>query len=273
MTRSTLNRTLRRSYVILALVLVISLVAKLADHIPGIAGTPLENLAKDIYDYLKDMALVFVTVVAAYLANVFQKRQQFLSALKQEWQDILRSKSALLTVTHLEQPTSEQYLQAYAVLSETIDNMRTVYSNVGETGELIGLYPFAPLHDMRRAFQTLDPRKRRDISADERRLARDAILQAFYALRESFLDELDIEAPDKPLLIFGGRRLKKTGAPQWAAKMQEAQRAEHDRLAPPDARIDDMLRAQWQKEHATSKPWRPVANGAGERDPERAPQT
>ncbi len=37
--------------------------------------------------------------------------------------------------------------------------MRSVYQNVGETNDLIGLYPYAPLHDMRRALQTLDPRK------------------------------------------------------------------------------------------------------------------
>lgn len=265
MTRTTLNRTLRRSYVILALVLAVSLAAKLADHIPGIAGGPVENLAKDVYEYLKDMALVFVTVVAAYLANVFQKRQQFLTALKQEWQDILRSKSALLTVTHLERPSAEQYLAAYAVLSETIDNMRTVYSNVGETEGLIGLYPFTPLHDMRRAFQSIDPRKREDISANERRVARDAILQSFYALRENFLDELDIEAPEKPLLIFGARRRKQGGAARGALRAQEVQRAEHNGIAPADPLIDELLRTQWEKEQSTAKPWRPLGNGSTRR--------
>ena len=55
---------------------------------------------------------------------------------------------------------------------------------------MIGLYPFAPLHDMRRALQSLDPRKRADISPEQRKLVRDAILQSFYALRENFLIEL-----------------------------------------------------------------------------------
>jgi hypothetical protein len=31
---------------------------------------------------------------------------------------------------------------------------------------LIGLYPFAPLHDMRRALQSIDPRKRSDTPAE-----------------------------------------------------------------------------------------------------------
>ncbi|MFX8565712.1 hypothetical protein ABTL91_19115, partial [Acinetobacter baumannii] len=89
----------------------------------------------------------------------FQKRSTFIEALKAEWQDIIQTKSALFTYTQLEKPTVEQYLETFCTLSETIDNMRSVYRNVGETGDLIGLYPYAPLHDMRRVLQTLDPRK------------------------------------------------------------------------------------------------------------------
>ena len=60
---------------------------------------------------------------------------------------------------------------------------------------------------MRRALQTLDPRKnpqarRRRACATWRATA---ILQSFYALRETFLEELDLEEPDHPLLISGGR--------------------------------------------------------------------
>ena len=65
MTRSSLGRTLRRAYWILGLVLAISLVAKLANQIPGLADTPAERVLASLYDYLKDMALVLVTVVAA----------------------------------------------------------------------------------------------------------------------------------------------------------------------------------------------------------------
>jgi len=264
MTRSNLNRTLRRSYVVLGIVLVVSLATRLAEHIPGIAGTPLEKLGKDIYEYLKDMALVFVTVVAAYLANVFQKRQQFISALKEEWRDIIKAKSALFTFTQFESPTLSQYLAAFSEISETLDNMRTVYRNLGETTDLVGIYPYAPLHDMRRALQTLDPRKNAHPSAEERKLARDAILQSFYALRESFLEELDLDAPDNPLMIFGARRLKRSGAPDWARGQQTAQAEAYDRQMPPDPRIYPFLEQLYEKEHETAKPWRqPIRrNGA-----------
>ena len=263
MTRSSLNHTLRRAYWILGLVLLVSIVAKLADHIPGLAGTAVERLLKDIYDYLKDMSLVLVTVIAAYLANVFQKRSLFLNALKEEWRNMVKAKSTLFTYTQLESPSHDQYLAAFCAISESLDNMRAVYRNVGETDALIGLYPYAPLHDMRRALQTLKPAPGRVVTADERELARDAILQSFYALRETFLEEMDLEAPDNPLLIYNGRRIKKPGAPGWANRSQERQSKKHDRISPADPRLTAFLTELYEKEHATAKPWREVVPKAG----------
>ena len=142
-----------------SLVLGISFLAKIADHVPGLAGTGLEKLLKDGYEYLRDMSLLIATGGVAYITNVFQKRHGFVEALKEEWRDIIATKSALFAYTQLERPTLEQYIATFCKLSETIDNMRSVYRNVGETDNLVGLYPYAPLHDMRRALQTLDPRK------------------------------------------------------------------------------------------------------------------
>lgn len=223
MTRSSLNRTLRLTYVVLFLVLGISILAKLADRIPGIAGTPIETAAADIYEYLRDMALVLVTVVAAYLASVFQKRSRFLERLEEEWRGIVRTKSALYCFCENPSPTADDYLAAFCGISETLDNMRVVYANVGETDELIGLYPFAPLHDMRRALQSIDPRKRSDVTPEERKLVRDAILQAFYALRENFLEELDLSEPDTPLAAPVARRLKRPGVTAQGRKLEARQ--------------------------------------------------
>ncbi|MEZ5818005.1 MAG: hypothetical protein R3D44_13070 [Hyphomicrobiaceae bacterium] len=261
MTRAKLRRTLGWSYVALAFVLALSLAAKLAHHIPGIAGSPLERLAADVYEYLKDMALVFITVVATALAGIYQRRQAFITALKDEWRDIVDAKSKLYAFTRNETPTEADYLEAFLAISATLDNMRTVYANVGETDAMIGIYPFAPLHDMRRALQTLDPSKATIATDAQRKLARDAILQSFYALRETFLEELDLEPPDRPLLAWGGRRHKKTGAPDWARDAQIVERSVTDAASPPDPRIDAFLRDLYEKEHTTEKPWRNLANG------------
>jgi hypothetical protein len=133
-----------------------------------------------------------------------------------------------------------------------------VYANVGENRSQIGLYPYAPLHDMRRALQSIEPEAGREVSAEDRKLARDAILQSFYALRETFLEELDLEAPDNPLLIHNGRRMKKPGAPGWAKRRQTRQHRYQDRVAPADARITSFLTALYDREQSTAKPWREV---------------
>lgn len=252
MTRASLNRTLGRAYAGLSLVLLIALAAKFADRVPGIAGTPLEKGALDLYDYLKDMTLVFVTVVAAYLANVFQKRSKFVESLEEEWRGIVRTKSTLHAFCEKPDASADDYIQAFCRISETIDNMRIVYRNVGETDALVGLYPYAPLHDMRRALQFVDPRKRSDISLTERKLARDAILQSFYALRENFLEELDLKEPDNPLLISGGRRLKQAGATRRARSRQDRQRKRQDAAAPARADVDALLSALYEAEQGSS---------------------
>lgn len=254
MTRTSLNRTLRRAYFWLTLVLVVSLVSKFADRIPGIAGGPIEAAAADLYEYLKDMALVFVTVVAAYLANVFQKRSKFVESLEEEWRGIVRTKSALYSYCEKPYVSTDDYLAAFCRISETIDNMRIVYANAGETDSLVGLYPYAPLHDMRRALQTLDPRKRPDVPIEERKLAREAILQSFYALRETMLEELDLDEPAHPLLISGGRRLKQPGA-SWAARVrQDRQRARQDGLPAPRPDVDAFLAKLYAAEQASGAP-------------------
>jgi hypothetical protein len=249
MTRASLNRTLTHAYFWLGLVLVLSLASKFADRIPGIADTPIERAALDLYEYLKDMALVFVTVVAAYLANVFQKRSKFVESLEEEWRGIVRTKSALYTYCEKPYVSTDDYLAAFCRISETIDNMRIVYANAGETDKLVGLYPYAPLHDMRRALQSIDPRKRSgDIPAEEKKLARDAIMQSFYALRETMLEELDLDEPAHPLLISGGRRIKEPGATRGARARQDRQRARQNRAASARPDIDAFLARLYEAE-------------------------
>ena len=73
MTRTRLKSSLRSVYVVIGLVLVSSLAAKLFEDVPLWPGTR----AGDLYDYLKDMSLLIVTVAAAYLTYIFQKRASF----------------------------------------------------------------------------------------------------------------------------------------------------------------------------------------------------
>ena len=241
MTRTSVDRTLRSLYWLIALLLAISISAKFADHMPGLDGTALERFAKDVYEWLRDMSLLLATGGVAYLTNVFQKRSKFVESLEEEWRNIVRTKSVLLNFCEKPYHSTDDYLAAFSRISETIDTMRIVYRNAGETDGLIGLYPYAPLHDMRRSLQSLDPRTPVAATEDHKKLARDAILQAFNALRETFLTELDLEEPAHPLLISGAHRLKVPGADIAALVQQDRQfqRLERDPTPRPD--IDRML--------------------------------
>jgi hypothetical protein len=222
MTRVSVNRTLRRLYWLLTIVLLLLLASKFADDVPGLPPLVV-SIANKIYDFMRDMSLLIATGGVAYLSNIFQKRSKFVESLEEEWRNIVRTKSLLLGTCEKPYLATDDYLAAFYRVSETIDTMRIVYRNAGETDELVGLYPYAPLHDMRRALQTLDPRVATDLPIEQKALVRNAILQAFYALRETFLEELDLEEPQHPLLISGARRLKTPGAALWARAMQEHQ--------------------------------------------------
>ena len=258
MTRKSLQSRLTGTFLFLGAVLAVAALARFIYPLQA-EGSPAYKVLFAAYEYLKDMSLLIATGGVAYLGNVFQRRSSFIDSLKEEWRDVLHAKSALLEFTHLEQPTTQQYFAAFNILSETIDNMRTVYRNVGETDTLIGLYPFAPLHDMRRALQTLNPSKAQGIAEDDRKMVRDAVLQAFYALRERFLEELDLEEPTSPVLIFGGRRRKTSGATKAADAWQARQRRRQDGVTPPEPAIDALLTELYDREQSTPKPWRTVA--------------
>ncbi|MEM9028481.1 MAG: hypothetical protein AAGC70_08940 [Pseudomonadota bacterium] len=241
MTRRTLNRTLRAVYVILGGVLLISAAAKLHTHIPGLDSVASGPLLVDIYEYLKDMSLVFITVIAAYLANIFQKRTTFVDAVKHEWRGIVATKLALVTYCEKTYPTTDDYLEAYCHISGAIDNMRIVYRNVGETDKLIGLYPYSPLHDMRRALETIDPRANPNVTQEQRTLVRTAVEQTFYALRERFLDELDLEEPTNPLTAAVASRIKVSGTTRRARRHQDRQRKRVETKGSGNADVDGFL--------------------------------
>lgn len=238
---------------LLGVLLVLSLVAKFKSYLPGLGALGLDAPLGDLYEYLRDMSLLIATGGVAYLTNVFQKRSSFTDSLEEEWRGIVRTKAALYTFCEKPFPSTEDYLAAFSAISCTIDNMRIVYRNVGETDALIGLYPYAPLHDMRRVLQTLDPRKRQDITPEERKVARDAVLQAFYALRETFLEELDLEEPHHSLLATASRRGKRDGATGRAVRLRDRQAATNAASPGPRPEIDALLWGLRDKEKSAGQ--------------------
>ena len=253
MTKRYVSRTLFSVFTILGLVLAAAFAAKMAPHFSAVAGTKFEDIAKDLYLYLKEMAPVFITIVAAYLVSVFRKRSNFIESLEEEWRNIVSTKAALWVYFERPYPTSDDFISTYAQLSKTIDTMRIVYRNVGETKDLLGFYPYEPLHDMRRLLQDHDPRIKTAITAIERQRAQACIEQLFGALRENFLEELDLKEPSRPLLLVGARRIKQSGGAKAAKRIADLQRVHWTRHPPANTEIDVYL-AALHAEASTKKP-------------------
>ncbi|MFT3732682.1 MAG: hypothetical protein QM780_14885 [Hyphomicrobium sp.] len=247
MTRASVNRTLARLYWFLGIVLLLLLASKFANDVPGMPPLVI-SAANNFYDFMRDMSLLIATGGVAYISNIYQKRSNFVESLEEEWRNIVRTKSVLLSTCEKPYLATDDYLAAYYKVSETIDTMRIVYRNAGETEDLVGLYPYAPLHDMRRALQTLDPRIEPEITSEKKALVRDAILQSFFALRETFLEELDLEEPQHPILISGGRRIKQPGAARTARDLQDRQRKRQDKSAASRPDVDALLSRLYEAE-------------------------
>ena len=116
---------------------------------------------------------------------------------------------------------------------------------------------------MRRALQSIDPRDRQTIGDEERKLVRDAILQSFYALRENFLEELDLREPAHPLLISAGRRAKMPGTTRSARALQEYQRTHNDSKGNERPEIDALLARLYEAEQAGGTSASPGAKPTG----------
>jgi len=141
---------------------------------------------KAFYDFLKDFSSMFIAVAAAYLIYCFQRRQAFLTSLRELWTKTIEAKADLIEYTHDPAPDQQKFGKAHRSLSMAIDMMRAVYRNVHERTSSIGLYPFEPLHDMRKA---LDGLGFQNITPAAQKNARQSILQAWNAFRWSFLQE------------------------------------------------------------------------------------
>ncbi len=227
MTRASVNQKLRQFYLAIAMVLVVSFACAFAEYAPELPKI-VKTGAQRLYEFLRDMSLLIATLAAAYLANIFQKRANFVKSLQDEWRKILKTKSALSSYCESYDTTVNDYISAYCRISESIDSMRVVYKNYGETEDLIGKYPYNPLHDMRRAFEAIDPRTRFVVPVAERMEAREAIIESFNALRENFLEELDLEEPTQPILVRNSRRLKIPGATSKAQALEMQQAAQQE---------------------------------------------
>lgn len=155
-------------------------------------------LSSQLYGILKDFTGIFIAIAGVYLAYCFQRRQAFLTSLRELWNKCVEAKADLIDYTHNPTPNQESFGRAHRSISIAIDMVRAVYHNVGENKRSIGYYPFEPLHDMRRALERLGLT---DISPDQQKHEREEIMKAWNALRWSMLKEFSAPTPSHPITL------------------------------------------------------------------------
>ena len=105
MTRRRQNKLLRIVVAFLLAIIGLALIAKVQDSDP---------LLGKLYDFIKDTSLLIATIAVAYLANIYQRRQQFLESLREQWREIVHAKSALVLYCDTPNPSVDDYLRASA---------------------------------------------------------------------------------------------------------------------------------------------------------------
>ncbi|WP_332118285.1 hypothetical protein [Azorhizobium caulinodans] len=155
------------------------------------------NKFDDMYQFIKDFSGLLISACVLYIGFCFQKRQNFVSALRSVWTDVVKSKCQIVEYTYIDSPDIKSYHQAHASLSLAIDLVRGVYRNVGETDREVGYYPYEPLHDMRKALEELGWE---NVDGQKQDRAREKIQRAWNSLRRPFLKEFSMPEPAFPIV-------------------------------------------------------------------------
>jgi hypothetical protein len=191
MTRRQLRHRLFSAIAVLAVVLAAAVSLKLDD-------VPLINAHDQQMDYelVKDVSPLLLGILAVFLTSWYQQRMAFLAAMRALWSHMINAKTAMLAYTDMPTRPDDAYRDAYREISRAIDEMRTVYRNVGEDANHRGWFPYEPLHDMRKIFEAL----RGDPNDDAVQQAKREIDVAWEALRWPFLSELGMPEPSEPIV-------------------------------------------------------------------------
>ncbi len=173
------------------------------------------------YDLLKDVIPLLVALLAAYFAQVLQQRAIFVASLRSLWAPLIEAKTMLLRYASDPDPTWDKYQDAYDSLSRAIDDVRSVYRNYGESKEYKGLYPYEPMHDMRKALRELGFE---NVDLERQRVARNRIQQAWDVLRPRFLAELGAPIPIDAITDYNAQDTRKPGIDPKARESRNRRR-------------------------------------------------
>ena len=158
-----------------------------------IIGAFLYYFDANLFQTFRDFILLLVAIPATLLADYFQKRNQFESALRILWSNVLDAFSEAQQYTCRKETTEDQYRAILVKLSKSIDEMRSVYKNLGENKTNIGFYPFETLKIIYQIFEELGFGT---MDLEHTKHEREKMFHYWKNFKEAFLWEFDRPEPE-----------------------------------------------------------------------------
>jgi hypothetical protein len=156
------------------------------------------------YTLFKDVFGVLIGLASAWLAYGFNRRNNYVQALRGYFDSLLPVIQNAIQYTHLEHPTQDEFAKVFSALGAKIDGLRSVFKNVGDAptgpqGQRIGYYPYENLKTITEIIIRLG--FGRQIPKEERDNARNAIVTYWAIMHQHLLREFDRDEPVEPLTI------------------------------------------------------------------------
>lgn len=146
----------------------------------------------DWYPLYKDLIPLLIAIPAAYLGYCFQRRHNYLQALRDLWKTLIPAVQRAIQYTHLDQPNTTEFSGVMRDLSTVIDSLRGIFKNVPTPGDRRGHYPYEPIKDIAKAIDWLQKTK---WTENDRYIARRCITHVWYKMHSAMLKEFDRAVP------------------------------------------------------------------------------
>ena len=164
-----------------------------------------------VYSTFKDMIPFLVAIPAAYIVYCFNRRNSHVQALRSVWFNLVQSIWATRDYLGDDMPSAEKKRESLKRLSISIDEVRGVFRNIGESRDSIGLYPFEALKEIHDAVREVAHED--ESIRQQARHAEVLVEEKWKTLRAHFLQEFERDEPDHPesryFMPFGARYPRK----------------------------------------------------------------
>lgn len=138
-----------------------------------------------------------IAIPVAFLAAALNRRNSYLEALRDLWQQLIPAVQDAVQYTHLPAPDRKDFARTMKGLSTAIDMLRGVFKNVPFKDSQKGLYPYENLKEIFEVVSSLNYGENFRTNYTEE--ARHRITRLWQDMQLAMLDEFDRDVPLKPV--------------------------------------------------------------------------